>query len=415
MKKSKNDYFVVYNQSIDGFVKVRQLSDEDLQTVFDALGEAIKKPDFKASSFAALLCKLCLEDFSALASQDDGDCPSFLESIYECVTEVYPMLSIELVCRHANIKDMADIAEKEKDKKCLNLTQIDKLSTKLKTDLIGQDDAVDKVIECVKLINSGFESFASLFFIGPTGVGKTELARLMAKHYLKDASRLVKINCGEYSNPHEYAKLIGSPPGYIGFNEKGILTEKADEGSEWVILFDEVEKASGKLHNLLLGFLDDGVITDNHGASLDFTNSVIIFTSNVGLANVGKKQLGFGAEKTTYSGCRELIDDEFKRRFTPEFINRLDHIIHFNELTKENVREIAKIHLKVLPIKVTKRLVNYVVEKSYSREFGAREVKRFIRSNITLRLADEILHNGRETTYTPRFSEGELSHLEIIK
>jgi len=415
--KKKNECFIVYNQTIDGFIKVRSLSDSDLQQVFDSLGKAIKKPGFKASDFAFLLCKLCVREFDQVRAMEGGETPSFLESLYECVTEVYPMLSVELVCRHANVKDMAGMMCEDDVRKCWDLNQINRLQEVLKKDLIGQDPAIDKVIESIKLINSGFESFSSLFFIGPTGVGKTELAKLLAKHYYNDSSRLVKVNCGEYSNPHEYAKLIGSPPGYIGFNEKGILTEKADESSEWVILFDEVEKASGKLHNLLLGFLDDGEITDNHGTSLDFSNSLIVFTSNVGVhGNVGKKLVGFGdKQKTTYDDVREQIDDEFKQRFSPEFINRLDHVVHFNELTKDDVRQIAKINLKVLPIKVTKRLVDYVVENAYSKEFGAREVKRFIRSNITLRLADEILHNGRETTYTPRFSAGELSHLEIIK
>ena len=161
----KSDNFIVYNQSIDSFIKVRQLSDDDLQKVFDALGDAIKEPEFKASDFARLLCALCVEEFEEISRSEDADTPTFLESLYECVTEVYPMLSIELVCRHANVKDMVSIASKENSHKCLNLKQINKLGKCLKTDLVGQDEAVDKVLESIKLVNSGFETFSSLFFI----------------------------------------------------------------------------------------------------------------------------------------------------------------------------------------------------------------------------------------------------------
>ena len=123
----------------------------------------------------------------------------------------------------------------------------------------------------------------SLFFIGPTGVGKTEMARILADEYLGGQKKLLKINCGEYSNSHEYAKLIGSPPGYIGHNEKGILTERAEESNEWVILFDEIEKAHPKFYNLLLNLLDEGNVTDSRGTVLDFSKSIILFTSNVGI------------------------------------------------------------------------------------------------------------------------------------
>ena len=270
-------------------------------------------------------------------------------------------------------------------------------------------------MKSIKLISSGLGEFASLFFIGPTGVGKTELARLLASEYLGEPKKLLKINCGEYSTGHEYAKLIGSPPGYVGHNEKGILSEKAEQSSEWVILFDEIEKAHPKLLNLLLGFLDDGKLMDSHGTELDFTDSLVCFTSNVGIkGNIGKKMLGFGGEVQDYDAAKTIIEREFKDTFSPEFINRLDGVVYFNQLTKVDATAITRINLKTLPVKATKKLVDYVVENSFSPEYGARNIKRFIRNNVTIKIAEKILEAGRTKTYKPVFVDKKFISVEEI-
>ena len=167
---------------------------------------------------------------------------------------------------------------------------------------------------------------------------------------------------------------------------------------------------------MLLGFLEDGVIVDSHGDSLDFRDSIIIFTSNVGVHdNVGKKLVGFqeDGKVTSYEDVKGSIEDAFKREFSPEFINRLDGVVHFNSLTKEDAIKVAKLSLAHLPIKATKKLLTYIVDNSFSVEYGARNIKRFIKNQVTLKLADKILSGETNKTYAPNFEGGELTDLEV--
>ena len=399
-------FYIVYSQVLDCFLKVRKFEANEIEGIFNALDKKIQDPNFRISDLVSFISEKAIYNYKQLANRF-GDIKIFDEAVYEGVTEVYPMLTAEVACRHYNISDGE---EEEPSIVKYNLKELTKIKKGILKKLIGQNSAVEEVFTSIKLLNSGFESFASYFFIGNTGVGKTELARLTAEHYLKDKNRLIKINCGEYAQGHEYAKLIGSPPGYVGSNEKGLLTEKADESSQWVILFDEVEKANGKLHNLLLGFLDEGKITDSHGKELDFTNSIIIFTSNVGIKeNVGVKRLGFGAAPSLYEDSKYEIMECFKKEFSPEFINRIDNVVFFNQLTKKDAEGITKLNLQRLPIKITKKLVSHIVDKAYSEEYGARNIKRYIKQNVTLKLADKILSGEEYKLFTPIFSNNEFT------
>lgn len=405
---ANTDVYVVYNPHIDEFVKIKKFDELELGVLITNLGGFITKPGSKITEYVRQTIKKTVVDYGRYNLEE------VLESLFECVVEVYPHLQIEFVCKAVN--DLSDVGDaKAPQSKSVNtLSGIEKLRTKIKKSLIGQDQAVDECIKSIKLLSSGLGKFVSLFFVGPTGVGKTELARLLAKDYMGSPRKLIKINCGEYSNGHEYAKLIGSPPGYIGHNEKGILSEKADESSEWVILFDEIEKAHPKLKNLLLSLLDEGIITDSRGTDLDFTDSIICFTSNVGIKdNVGRRMVGFGNCTKTYEAAKQNIEEEFRRQFSPEFINRLDSVIHFNQLTKEDAAKIAKIHLSKLPIKVSKRLVDFVVEGGFSPEYGARNIKRFIRNNVTIRLADRILQDGKGKVYKAVFKNNTLHSVSL--
>ena len=400
---AESDVYVVYNPHIDEFVRIKKFSEDEILELIKKFGTIINQPNAKITEYVkvVLACTLC--DYSANKASES------LESLFECVVEVYPIFQIDFVCKALN--DLSDDESESSEKASItrSLDQIEKLTAKLKSKLVGQSTAVDECIKSIKLMSSGLGKFVSLFFVGPTGVGKTELARLLASEHLGNSKKLLKINCGEYSTGHEYAKLIGSPPGYVGHNEKGILSEKAEESSEWVILFDEIEKAHPKLMNLLLGFLDDGKITDSRGTELDFSDSIICFTSNIGIKNnVGKRLVGFGRSVQTYEGAKENIEKDFKNHFSPEFINRLDSVIYFNQLTKEDAAEITKIQLKKLPIKITKRLVDFVVEGAFSPEYGARNIKRFIRNNVTIRLADTILKDGRKELYKCSFKDNAL-------
>jgi ATP-dependent Clp protease ATP-binding subunit ClpA len=406
----QDNHYVVYSGLLDAFVKVKKFKREEIDSIFKILDSKISLPSFNISDFYTFIAKEGITNFKTL-EKVHGKSAVFVEALYEGVTEVYPMLTADVACKHFNAGEESE-EEEQGESHNYNLVQLQNIKKKIETELIGQQEAIDASFDTFKLINSGFESFSSLFFIGPTGVGKTELGKLIAKHYMKDKNRLLKINCGEYSNQHEYAKLIGSPPGYIGYNEKGILSERASESSKWIILFDEIEKANSKLHNLLLGLLDDGVIVDSHGVELNFKNSLFLFTSNVGIKDVvGKKLMGFNNAIVSYDDARETISDAFKNEFSPEFINRIDNVIFFNSLTKVEVEKIVKLNLKNLPLTPNKKLINFILEGGYSQEYGARNVKRFIKQNVTLKIADKILDGEDKKTFKAKVKKGELEIL----
>lgn len=400
---SSTNVYVVYNLHVDEFVRINKFTELELNDLINYFKSKILKDNASISNYVTEVVQKTVQNCSKY------DLEEYLEALFESVVDVYPNLSIDAVCKTINVIETKQEKTAQKSSKPCTLSGVHKVKQKIQDRLIGQQQAVDECVKSIKLISSGLDKFISLFFIGPTGVGKTELARLLAEEYLGSPKKLLKINCGEYSTGHEYAKLIGSPPGYIGHNEKGILSEKAEQSSEWIILFDEIEKAHPKLMNLLLGFLDDGKITDNRGVELDFSNSIICFTSNIGIkGNVGKSMVGFCNTVQTYEASKEEITKEFKDFFSPEFINRLDSIIYFNQLSKDDASKIAKLHLEKLPIKITKELVDYVVENAFSLEYGARNINRFIRNNITVKIADEILENSNYSSFKPIFKNKKL-------
>tara|TARA_R100000005_G_C4995111_1_gene202013 strand:+ start:1421 stop:2674 length:1254 start_codon:yes stop_codon:yes gene_type:complete len=416
---SELKYFVTYSQSLDCFVKVRKVGKDEIDAMFAVLDERLSDSNYSIEEFTEFICRSLVHDYQSLL-KIHGKSNLLSESLYSCVVEVYPILTIESACMHFNFLAEGGVPLKDLDLKPTNetgqydMSELKDIRKKIESNLIGQEEAVEKMFNMFKLVNSGFESFGSAFFIGPTGVGKTHIANLIAEHYLGSPNKILKINCSEYAGPHEYAKLIGSPPGYVGSNEPGILATKAEESSQWVILFDEIEKADSKLHNLLLGFLDDGFITDNKGNILDFSNSIFLFTSNVGIHdNVGRKNVGFENTVTTYNQAKELVMDAFKREFAPEFINRIDEVIFFNQLTREDAENIAKLNLRDLPIKITKKLVSYIVDNAYSPEYGARNIKRFIKQHVTLKLADKILNGSKANKFKPKFQQGKLQVEEL--
>jgi hypothetical protein len=343
-----------------------------------------------------------------------------LWTLYHDLIEVYPCLSLKsvLVDSVFEVPDFGDEefqemldsflpskkqikptpeknpgkATAKKDKGFVTKEDVDKLERYLKRNLIGQNTAIDQTIKSLKVVASGLSSRASLFFLGTTGIGKTQLANLIGEKY---GEGLIKINCGEYSKSHEYSKLIGSPPGYVGHSETSFLGERAKKSSKWVFLFDEIEKADEKLFDVLLNILDEGTIDDNSGKTLNFKDSIFLFTSNNGLHDRLKKRVGLGSSNyVTYDEVKDEIKDDLKKTFKPEFLNRLDQIILFDSLTKEDVAKIVKLQLKAYPIKVSKEILDIITEKSYSSEYGARNVKRYIKNHIAPVIAESIL--GKE-------------------
>jgi ATP-dependent Clp protease ATP-binding subunit ClpC len=279
--------------------------------------------------------------------------------------------------------------------------------------LIGQDDAVKAVSRAIRRARVGLKNpnrpIASFVFSGPTGVGKTELTKALAAYFFGSEDAMIRLDMSEFMERHTVSKLIGSPPGYVGYNEGGQLTEAVRRRPYTVVLFDEIEKAHPDVFNMLLQILEDGRLTDAKGRTVDFKNTLIIMTSNIGSKVIEKGGGGLGFEfeanesEAQYNRIRNLVNEELKQYFRPEFLNRLDEIIVFRQLTKDEVKEIAVILLnevfgrlaeKGITLDVTEKFKERLVEEGYNPSYGARPLRRAIMRLLEDSLAEEIL-SGR--------------------
>ncbi len=294
------------------------------------------------------------------------------------------------------------IAEAESEK-------LRKLDDIIKTQVIGQDEAVEKVVKAIQRNRLGLKDpnkpIGSFIFLGQTGVGKTQLAKVLAKELFDSEDALIRIDMSEYMEKFSISRLIGAPPGYVGYEEGGQLTEKVRRKPYSVVLFDEIEKAHPDVFNMLLQILDEGQITDSLGRKIDFKNTVIILTSNIGarqLKDFGEG-VGFGtsARKAQVDKqAKSIIEKALKKTFAPEFLNRIDDIIIFNPLEKEHIRKIIDIELQKLykrieeagyELKITEKAKDFLAEKGYDKQYGARPLKRAIQKYVEDTLAEEIL------------------------
>ena len=283
------------------------------------------------------------------------------------------------------------------------------LEKELHKRVIGQEEAVHAVSQAVKRGRVGLKDpnrpIGSFLFLGPTGVGKTELSKALAQAVFGSEQAMIRVDMSEYMEKHSVSKLIGSPPGYVGYDEGGQLSEKVRRNPYSVILFDEIEKAHPDVFNILLQVLDDGHITDAHGRKVDFKQTIIIMTSNAGAqAIVEPKQLGFISqkdEKKDYEKMKSGVMEEVRRLFKPEFLNRIEEIMVFHTLNKEEIRKIVLLLLKSLEkrceeqmdihLNVTNSAVDYIAEAGFDAKYGARPLRRAIQSKIEDRLANELL------------------------
>ncbi|KGG09904.1 ATP-dependent Clp protease ATP-binding subunit [Prochlorococcus marinus] len=280
--------------------------------------------------------------------------------------------------------------------------------------LIGQDEAVKAVSRAIRRARVGLKNpnrpIASFIFSGPTGVGKTELTKSLASYFFGSEEAMIRLDMSEFMERHTVSKLIGSPPGYVGFNEGGQLTESVRRRPYTVVLFDEVEKAHPDVFNLLLQLLEDGRLTDSKGRTVDFKNTLLIMTSNIGSKVIEKGGGGLGfefsgdsVEDSQYNRIKSLVNEELKQYFRPEFLNRLDEIIVFRQLTKNEVKEIAEIMLqevfvrlqdKGIKLNVTDAFKERLVEEGYNPSYGARPLRRAVMRLLEDSLAEEVL-SGR--------------------
>ena len=291
----------------------------------------------------------------------------------------------------------------EESERLLNLEKI------LHEKVIGQEQAVKAVASAVRRSRVGLKDpkkpVGSFIFVGPTGVGKTYLAKALAEALFGDEDAMIRIDMSEYMEKHSVSRLVGSPPGYVGYDEGGQLTEAVRRKPYAVVLFDEIEKAHPDVFNMLLQILDDGRLTDSKGRTVDFKNTVIIMTSNVGATSIRKQNvLGFSAgredNREEYEKMKETITEELRRTFRPEFLNRLDEIIVFHSLEEKHIKEIVELMIKDLAkrlsdigvkINVSENTKNYIASKGFDPIYGARPLERTIRRMIEDELAEEIL------------------------
>ena len=286
----------------------------------------------------------------------------------------------------------------------LNKTERDKLinlEDELHKRVIGQDEAVRVISDAVLRARAGLKSpnkpIGSFIFLGPTGVGKTETAKALTEDLFDDERNMIRIDMSEYMEKHSVSRLVGSPPGYVGYDEGGQLTEAVRRKPYSVILFDEIEKAHPDVFNILLQVLDDGRLTDNQGRTVDFKNTVIIMTSNIGSSYLLE---GIDQDGQITEEAREEVNKEMKLRFRPEFLNRVDEIVMFKPLVKEQIYKIIKATIRdiqerleerEIKIDITDRAIDYILDRSYDVSYGARPVKRYVQSTIETSLSKMII------------------------
>jgi len=286
-----------------------------------------------------------------------------------------------------------------------------RMEKELNNRIIGQKEAVELVSNAIKRSRAGISDpnrpIGSFLFLGPTGVGKTELSRALADFLFNDPDSMIRIDMSEFMEKHSISKIIGSPPGYVGHDEGGSVTEQIRRRPYSVILLDEIEKAHPEVFNILLQILDSGHVTDAKGRKVNFKNTVIIMTSNIGAEYIDKmSSFGFTSDhtdKSKYIQTKDKVMQELKEYFRPEFINRLDEIVVFNILSEEDIAKIVSIqldevverlHKKDITLRLNKSVGEFVAKHGYDPKLGARPLRRFIQSKILTPIANLIVKEG---------------------
>jgi ATP-dependent Clp protease ATP-binding subunit ClpC len=290
-----------------------------------------------------------------------------------------------------------------------DLSMILKMEEELKSNIIGQDNAIETLSRVIKRTRAGVASHnkptGSFMFLGPTGVGKTQTVKALSDYLFGDESAFIRIDMSEYQEKFNVSRLVGSPPGYVGHEEGGQLTEQVRRKPYSVVLFDEIEKAHPDVFNILLQVLDEGRLTDSLGRTVDFTNTIIVLTSNVGARKIADFGTGIGFQSKTEAGHHSekidsIIKKELKNKFSPEFLNRLDDIVLFDQLSEDNILKIVEVELRdfeerMLEIDIEISLDDaskkFLAKEGYEPSYGARPLKRAIQNHVEDLLADAII------------------------
>jgi ATP-dependent Clp protease ATP-binding subunit ClpA len=429
---------VKYFDLIDEFIRVRCCTEE-------LLTEFLNHEITNKASYRARVVESCVPDFhrevrNALARMDEDYDPEIVEELlYQLCIDVNPGLEIHQVSLPGKGMGLAEGQDSHEapgtttgsstlQRKARSLEKV------LKSQVIGQDQAVEGLVRAVKKAAVGLKRpgrpIGTFLLVGRTGTGKTEIAKALAQGLFDGPGSLIRIDCSEYALPHEYAKLIGSPPGYIGHSEGGYLTESVRKKGACVVLFDEIEKAHSKVHNLLLQLLDEGILTDSKGQQVSFENTVVILTSNLGVEKIDaiRSRMGFartGGVSMEGAALRDATIDALKEAFRPEFVNRIDDIVVFNPLDVKVCSQIAHGMLREIQdllthsgirIEFSPGVRTHLAREGFSEEYGARELRRLIKRQIEDPLTDLILQEslGHGAAVRVRVRNGQ-PELELVR
>ncbi len=412
--KVSADCVIRYSEFLDRFVKVRLFTEAGVQRLIGSARFSNRR------DYVRLLLGLCLPEYpgeilpaflSAQQTGGAGPVEDLEDALYGLCVDVNPHLDIgrvEIPVPGDEPAHQLYLVEPRSEPAPGDTDRYLRMEALLGERVVGQPHAVEKLARVLRRAAAGLRDpdrpVGSFFFLGQTGVGKTEMAKALVQVLYPGEDRLVRVDCSEFSQPHEYAKLIGAPPGYVGHQDGGVLTDAVLSRGTCVVLFDEIEKAHPKLHQLLLQVLDEGVLTDNKGRKVSFRDAVIIMTSNVGAREVADldRRAGFGAATRPEEAGRESVK-ALKDAFPPEFVNRIDEVVVFRPLGREETLKICEILLaevagylepRQLEIAFDPEVKAFLADEGTDPVYGARPLRRTIRRHVLDPLARELL-SGR--------------------
>jgi len=413
LKFPDSNVVLKYFDLLDEFIKVRVHSAESIAELF-------KVPIKNKSAYRRKVIEACIEGYKeevipALGRLEEGyDSLTVEDLLYQLSVDVNPSLEIHQVSIPTGESDN-DLEPCELGSKALSrerrefLRRVLGLEREIKQIIFGQDEAIESLSRAVKKTAVGLKRptapIGTFFLVGRTGTGKTEIAKALTRSLFSDSGRLVRVDCSEYALPHEYAKLIGSPPGYIGHSEGGFLTEAVKKKKSCIVLFDEIEKAHSKVHNILLQILDEGLLTDSKGCTVPFNKCIIILTSNLGIEKIEsfRSRMGFDSGKRQSLkdiNLKQLTTEALKETFRPEFVNRIDEVVVFNALNVQvccriaeaMLREVSELLIRSgIAVRFSNGVKRWIAEKGFSEEYGARELRRLVKRTIEDPLTERIL------------------------
>lgn len=422
--KISDDAIVAAASLSDRYIMDRSLPDKAIDLIDEASSKAKvngKKVPSEVKELEEQISKYEAEKKEALFAENFEKAGQFRDKIREAQEKLKSMQSSPADSNELTITqdDICNIVSEWTKIPVSKITENErerllKLEDILHKRVIGQDEAVEAVSKAIRRARIGLKDnnrpIGSFMFLGQTGVGKTELCKALAEAMFDNENAVIRLDMSEYMEKHSVSKLIGSPPGYVGFDEGGQLTEKVRRKPYSVILFDEIEKAHPDVFNLLLQVLDDGRLTDSQGRTVSFKNTIIIFTSNVGVNELPKKKGAFGfgdgnsnAKDLNYGEIKNILMSALKKQFKPEFLNRIDVVTVFHPLNAEQLSEIAKLFISNLNkrlikqganLKVTESALKYLIEKGYDSEYGARPLRRLIEQEIEDKIAEQFLEGN---------------------